>query len=87
MQADAGLYAALILRYLGARVIEIENPNGGDMTRTNPPYSDGLDYSVVSRSPEDFPLQQPSYRWAGLVRVNCYDHTGPGEASVLSGHL
>jgi CoA:oxalate CoA-transferase len=55
-QAYAGPYAALILRFLGARVIKIEQPNGGDMTRTNPPYFDGVDFSLVPRSADDFSL-------------------------------
>lgn len=55
-QAYAGPYASLILRFLGARVIKIEKPDGGDMTRTNPPYFDGIDFSIVPRTPEDFSL-------------------------------
>lgn len=55
-QAYAGPYAALILRFLGARVIKVEQPNGGDMTRTNPPYFDGVDFSLVPRSADDFSL-------------------------------
>jgi len=55
-QAYAGPYASLILRFLGARVIKIERPSIGDMTRTNPPYYNGRDYSIVPRSSEDFSL-------------------------------
>jgi crotonobetainyl-CoA:carnitine CoA-transferase CaiB-like acyl-CoA transferase len=55
-QAYAGPYASLILRFLGARVIKIEQPGTGDMTRTNPPYFDGVDVSLVPRSTDDFSL-------------------------------
>jgi CoA:oxalate CoA-transferase len=36
--ALAGPYATLILASLGARVIKVENPQGGDMARANSPY-------------------------------------------------
>jgi CoA:oxalate CoA-transferase len=54
-QAYAGPYAALVLRFLGARVIKVESPSG-DMTRTNPPYFNGTDFSVTPRSEDDFSL-------------------------------
>ncbi len=36
--ALAGPFATLLLAGLGARVIKVENPAGGDPCRTNPPY-------------------------------------------------
>lgn len=46
--ALAGPYGSLLLGGLGAEVIHIESPGGGDIARTNPPYvgSEGLHFGA-----------------------------------------
>lgn len=50
--ALAGPFATLILAGLGAKVIKVENPAGGDSCRTNAPYL-GADGPKLSRESED----------------------------------
>jgi len=50
--ALAGPFATLLLAGLGARVIKIENPAGGDSSRTNPPYL-GSEGGTLARRHED----------------------------------
>ncbi len=50
--ALAGPFATLILAGLGARVIKVENPAGGDSCRTNAPYL-GADGPKLTRESED----------------------------------
>ena len=54
--ALAGPYATLLLAGLGARVIKVENPDGGDRVRNNAPYfgRDGL--SLRRRHDDDMSL-------------------------------
>lgn len=54
--ALAGPYATLLLAGLGARVIKVENPDGGDRVRNNAPYfgRDGL--SLQRRHDDDMSL-------------------------------
>jgi crotonobetainyl-CoA:carnitine CoA-transferase CaiB-like acyl-CoA transferase len=46
--ALAGPYGSLLLGGLGAEVIRVESPSGGDIARTNPPYvgSEGLHFDA-----------------------------------------
>ena len=48
----AGPYATMFLADLGANVIKIENPKGGDDTRTFPPFKNGqsLYYANINRN-------------------------------------
>jgi crotonobetainyl-CoA:carnitine CoA-transferase CaiB-like acyl-CoA transferase len=46
--ALSGPYASLLLAGMGAEVIRVESPGGGDIARTNPPYvgADGFNFGV-----------------------------------------
>lgn len=50
--ALAGPYATLLLSGLGARVIKVENPRGGDRVRNNAPYF-GRDGLTMQRRHDD----------------------------------
>jgi crotonobetainyl-CoA:carnitine CoA-transferase CaiB-like acyl-CoA transferase len=51
--ALAGPYATLLLGGMGARVIKIENPAGGDSCRHNPPYAGAGGLRLARESPDD----------------------------------
>jgi len=54
--ALAGSYGSMLLGGLGAEVIRVEAPRGGDIARNNPPYvnQDGIHFGV--RQPDDVSL-------------------------------
>jgi crotonobetainyl-CoA:carnitine CoA-transferase CaiB-like acyl-CoA transferase len=51
--ALAGPYATLLLAGLGARVVKVENPAGGDPARGNAPYAGRDGFSLARRSEDD----------------------------------
>lgn len=55
-QALSGPFATLVLAELGADIIKVENPDGGDMARNNTPYlgRDGL--TLIRQSEDDLSL-------------------------------
>ncbi len=54
--ALAGPVATLLLGGLGARVIKIESPRGGDPSRNNPPYVGAGGVSLSRKQPDDISL-------------------------------
>lgn len=49
--ALSGPYASLLLGGLGAEVIRVESPGGGDIARTNPPFigADGINFGAIKK--------------------------------------
>ena len=55
-RALAGPYATLLLAGLGAEIIKVEDPRGGDMARDNSPYLGRDGVSVVRRHDDDLSI-------------------------------
>ncbi|NNU80577.1 CoA transferase [Halovulum dunhuangense] len=54
----AGPYAAMSLGDLGARIIKVERPDGGDDTRAFPPFRDGMSgyFAAINRGKQSIAL-------------------------------
>ena len=55
-QALSGPFVTLVLAELGADVIKVENPDGGDMARNNTPYLGRDGFTLIRRSEDDLSL-------------------------------
>ncbi|WP_311267543.1 CaiB/BaiF CoA-transferase family protein [Sphingobium sp. WCS2017Hpa-17] len=80
-RALAGPYATLLLAGLGAEVIKIEDPRGGDLARENSPYV-GRDGIVVERKHEDDISVSHLTRSRGKYGV-ALDFKKPGASQVF----
>lgn len=61
-QVLAGPFASMMLADLGAEVVKVENPSGGDIGRSNPPFVGGQSayFSVLNRNKESIALDLTS---------------------------
>jgi len=86
-RALAGPYCTLLLAGLGAEVIKIEDPDGGDVSRGNAPYvgPDGL--GLTPAGPDDFSLAVLTRcRGKESVTLNLKHPDAPGVFSDLVRH-
>jgi crotonobetainyl-CoA:carnitine CoA-transferase CaiB-like acyl-CoA transferase len=54
--ALAGPYGSLLLGGLGAEVIRVESPGGGDIARTNPPFVGPRGFNFDAKAPDEVSL-------------------------------
>src|SRR5690242_5473302 len=54
--ALAGPYATLLLGGLGARIIKVENPEGGDVCRNNAPFLGRNGATLTRQHPDDISI-------------------------------
>jgi crotonobetainyl-CoA:carnitine CoA-transferase CaiB-like acyl-CoA transferase len=81
-RALAGPYATLLLAGLGAEVIKIEDPKGGDLARENSPYV-GRDGIVIERKHDDDISISHLTRARGKKGVSL-DLKQPGAAEIFA---
>ncbi len=81
-RALAGPYATLLLAGLGAEVIKVEDPVGGDMARDNSPYLGRDGVSVVRRHDDDLSMSHLT-RGRGKRGVSL-NLKAPGAAEVFA---
>src|SRR5438046_10193479 len=64
----AGPYCGMLLGDLGADVIKVENPQGGDYARGNPPFrdGDGAGFLLLNRNKRSLALDLKSARGLAL---------------------
>ncbi|OMQ16238.1 carnitine dehydratase [Modestobacter sp. VKM Ac-2676] len=81
-RALAGPYATLLLAGLGAEVIKLEDPVGGDLARDNSPYLGARGVVVERRDPDDVSLSHLT-RGRGKSGITL-DLKNPGAAEVFA---
>ena len=63
-----GGYATMVLRDLGASVVKIENPDGGDELRAMPPFREGMSvfFSAINRGKKSVALNLKHDKGRGI---------------------
>lgn len=66
----AGPYCGMLLGDLGADVVKVENPKGGDYSRANPPFNGGVGagFLLLNRNKRSLALDLKDSRGAALFR-------------------
>jgi crotonobetainyl-CoA:carnitine CoA-transferase CaiB-like acyl-CoA transferase len=77
--ALAGPYATFLLAALGARVIKVEHPRGGDRVRSHPPFAGAAGVSLERRRDDDMSVPFLSRgRGKQSVTLDLKHREGPG---------